>query len=67
MRVCTTLGSRDAGGGLVLDFDLSQFFTQARSFIAIFLSLDMEFDGTNAADRIEKLGDTIALAFAGMF
>src|SRR5260370_13549965 len=67
IRTWKTLGSRDAGGGSVLIFDSSQFFTQARSFGAILCRFDMELDGGDAADRIENLGDGIVLAFAGMF
>src|SRR5260370_30532471 len=67
IRARRTLGSRDAGGGLVLVFDLSQFITQTRSFGAILCRFDMELDGGDAADRIENLGDGIVLAFAGVF
>ena len=67
ISVWKTSGSRDAGGRWALILNSGQFFAQACSFITIFLSLDMELDGGDAADRIEKLGDTIVLAFAGVF
>jgi hypothetical protein len=51
---------------LVLILNLSQLFTQARSFIAIPCRLGMEINGGDAADRIENLGDSIVFAFAGM-
>jgi hypothetical protein len=49
---------------LILDF--SQFFTQARSIVAILCRLDTELDGTDASNRIDNLGDATALALAGM-
>jgi hypothetical protein len=51
---------------LVLILNLSQFFTQACSFGAILCRLDMEINSRDAADRIENLGDSIVLAFAGV-
>src|SRR5260370_36349854 len=66
IRTWKRLGSGDTGGGSVLIFDSSQFFTQARSFGAILCRFDMELDGGDAANRIENLGDGIVLAFAGM-
>src|SRR4029077_1635097 len=66
IRVGKTLGSRDAVGGLVLAFDLSQLITQARSYGAILFGFDTELDGTHAAHRVDQLGDGTALAVAGM-
>jgi hypothetical protein len=50
-----------------LVFDLSQLITQACRFGAILCRLDVVLHSGNAADRIEKLGDGIVFAFAGMF
>src|SRR4029077_541535 len=61
------LGSRNAGSRLGFVFELSQFFAQARRFSAILCGLGMVLDGANAAGRIEKLGDGVVFAFAGMF
>src|SRR5260370_27241531 len=66
IRTWKTLGSRDAGGGSVLIFDSSQFFTQARSFGAILCRFDMELDGGGAADRLVNPWYRIVLAFSGM-
>src|SRR5260370_7188620 len=70
IRARRTLGSRDAGGGLVLVFDLSQFITQTRSFGAILCRFEMDLGGGDAADRIHKLADSVVLAvlaFAHVF
>src|SRR5260370_7587177 len=67
IRTWKTLGSRDAGGGSVLIFDSSQFFTQARSFGAILCRFDMELDGGGPAARIENLCGCIVLSFSRFF
>ncbi len=66
-RVGKTLGSKNAGSRSGLVFELSQFFAQARRFGAILCRLGMVLDGGDAAGRIEKLGDGVVFAFAGMF
>ena len=65
-RAGKTSGSRNAGSRLRLVFELSQFFAQARRFGAILCRLGMVLDGGDAAGRIEKLGDGVVFAFAGM-
>jgi hypothetical protein len=67
IRAWKTLVSSGAGGRLIFAFDLSQFRAQLCRFGAIFFCLDMVLDGGDAADRIEHLGESIVLAFAGMF
>jgi hypothetical protein len=52
---------------LGLVFELSQFLAQTRRFGAILCRLGMVLDGGDAAGRIEKLGDGVVFAFAGMF
>jgi hypothetical protein len=59
------LGSGDAGSRLV--FELSQFLAQSCRFGAILCRLGMVLGGRDAAGRIEKLGDGVVFAFAGMF
>src|SRR5260370_21358199 len=67
IRNWKTLGSRDAGGGSVLIFDSSQFFTQARSFGAILCRFDMELDGGGDGARILNLCSHIVVPFPDMF
>jgi hypothetical protein len=50
-----------------LVFDLSQLLAQACGFGAMLRCLGVELDSRDAASRIEKLGHSIVLAFAGMF
>src|SRR6266513_1635945 len=69
-RAWKTLGNRDAGGGLIFAFDLSQFFAQSCRFLAILCRFHMVLDGRDAADRIHKLANSIVLAvlaFAHVF
>jgi hypothetical protein len=67
IRIWKTLGSKNAGGGLVLAFNSTQLIMQARSFGAILFSFDTELDGADASHRGDDLGDDTALAVAGRF
>jgi hypothetical protein len=52
---------------LGLVFEFSQFFAQARCLGAILCRFGMVLDGGDAAGSVEKLGDGVVFAFAGMF
>jgi len=61
------LRNRNAGGGLVLAFDLSQLIMQARSFGARRFSFGSVLDSADASHRVEDLGHGSALAVTDMF